>query len=503
MIDKLWSVINNKFYFFALLFLIISSSLLEIIFLREITTLLTNGLSYSVESLFLLLIFFVILKCLFNFYSPIFSEMCGVDLSKKIFKDYVETDLSNSDKLKLSNISAIVNVKTERISVLIFNILNVASTFIQGLILFLYILYLLPSDFYLPILSMVITFFFPLLYLLSFVRKKGRIVNVGVDNFFSKFKKITDNIKFIKINKITKESCKEYEESLKEARLTQAKIQFASSTPKVFFDLFLFSFVLIIFIFNGGVINEQYILIIMLLVRLVPNLQIVLSSLTIFNSALPMLNEISRIPVFEKLDNKPELNTKVFKVIDLNYKVNGKQIFKNLNIEFNEGINLVSGKSGSGKSQLLNIISGLNCNYDGVVKLPSDSLSYIDQNSNVFEGSIRQNILFGRDINLNHFKDIYFLLEFNDLFESYESFLDYKISSQLDNLSGGQVQRIIIFRSLISNPKILIIDEAMSGLQIGLSLKILRHLNDVVPFIIYVSHREYNLEINVNKINLS
>lgn len=162
------------------------------------------------------------------------------------------------------------------------------------------------------------------------------------------------------------------------------------------------------------------------------------------------------------------------------------QLLVDLNIKQGEFVAL-SGKSGSGKTTLLRILAGLeeaegNITVDQKIwldqkrKLPPQKreIGFVFQDYALFPNmSVLENLLFvQKDRELAEH-----LLEVTELTE---------LKDRLPNqLSGGQKQRVALCRSLMSRPKILLLDEPLSALDPAMRTKL---QNEILTL-----HKEFNI----------
>ena len=166
------------------------------------------------------------------------------------------------------------------------------------------------------------------------------------------------------------------------------------------------------------------------------------------------------------------------------------------------GITVVFGPSGSGKTTLLRAIAGLEKSDDGFLKigdsvwqkgenfLPTHKrqIGYVFQDAALFDHlDVKGNLNFvvKRAIGLKE-----------DFIESIHNLLEIKtlLNRKTTQLSGGERQRVAIARALLTNPKILLLDEPLSALDLKRKNEILPYLdsihNDLEIPILYVTHSQ-------------
>lgn len=195
---------------------------------------------------------------------------------------------------------------------------------------------------------------------------------------------------------------------------------------------------------------------------------------------------------------------------NLSFSYNSQNsLLKDINIIFKQGLTLIRGSSGSGKSTLCKILLKRITNYNGEIYIDEENLQelslldineniiYVGQNENLFAGTIRENILLDRNVDDLDFMNISKMCHVNDFVNnkklSYDSYMNEKI-----NLSGGERQRIILARSLLSDFKVLILDEALSEVDYEREIDILNNLRKYFrnTIILYISHKKYDYKFD-------
>ena len=183
----------------------------------------------------------------------------------------------------------------------------------------------------------------------------------------------------------------------------------------------------------------------------------------------------------------------VFSDVSFSYE-ESKEVLHNISFEANAGsVTALVGSSGSGKSTIAGLAATFLNPTSGTVTMDNIDLATVNlssfrrnlgvvlQDDFLYEGTIRENILFPRpdatEEQLLAAVEGAYVNEFTDRFEEG---LDTVIGERGVKLSGGQRQRISIARALLANPKIIILDEATSNLDTESESFIQKSLNQLM-----------------------
>ncbi len=189
----------------------------------------------------------------------------------------------------------------------------------------------------------------------------------------------------------------------------------------------------------------------------------------------------------------------------LNFSYEGKQVLHDLNLRVPAGSSLaIVGPTGSGKTTLVSLIPRIYDAEPGTVLIDGRpirdyslaslrrSIGFVPQETFLFSDRIRENIALGVDSATD--QEIHNAADAANIATDIEGFpegYDTMVGERGITLSGGQKQRTAIARALIRNPKILILDDALSSVDTHTEDKILNHLRDVMQgrTTIFISHR--------------
>jgi ATP-binding cassette, subfamily B, multidrug efflux pump len=190
---------------------------------------------------------------------------------------------------------------------------------------------------------------------------------------------------------------------------------------------------------------------------------------------------------------------------NLNFAYDGTQVLHNVNLRVPQGSSLaIVGPTGSGKTTLVNLIPRI---YDApagsvlidgrsVTDYPLDylrrAIGFVPQETFLFSDSIRENIAYGTEASTD--QQVHDAADGASIAADIESFPEQYatvVGERGITLSGGQKQRTAIARAMIRDPKILILDDALSSVDTHTEDKILNHLREIMRgrTTIFISHR--------------
>jgi ABC-type multidrug transport system fused ATPase/permease subunit len=248
---------------------------------------------------------------------------------------------------------------------------------------------------------------------------------------------------------------------------------------------------------------------IVVLLKLIPMISQALNHLAQIFGYIPafhFIEEIERGAEVEEI-HKGETISQIqdisFREVDFSYP-GGKRVMGNFSHRFERGrFYAICGESGAGKTTLLDLIMGLMPIEEGRLeynkvdaeKINIDSvrnrIGYLSQNSYIFEGSIRENIVWGMsDWTEESLTRAVGVSQLSSLVE--ENGLDFRILESGQNLSGGQMQRLALARLLMRNYDFILLDEPTASLDLETEASILNSLVDLKGRVgvLAITHRE-------------
>ena len=224
------------------------------------------------------------------------------------------------------------------------------------------------------------------------------------------------------------------------------------------------------------------------------------ASLIRINEIMQEKSEIEDLPGAQDQEIEGEIEFR-----GLQFGFDGKNVLDIGNLRVPAGSSLaIVGPTGSGKTTLVSLIPRIYDAAPGMVLIDGrpiraytlaslrKSIGFVPQETFLFSDRIRENIALGVDSATDG--EIHQSADVANIAADIEGFpegYETMVGERGITLSGGQKQRTAIARALIRNPKILILDDALSSVDTHTEDKILNHLRDVMRgrTTIFISHR--------------
>ena len=209
----------------------------------------------------------------------------------------------------------------------------------------------------------------------------------------------------------------------------------------------------------------------------------------------------------------PKSNNKItngnIEIRNVSFGYNSKLILANKSFNIKDQTNFgIFGKSGCGKTTFIKLLLGFYKIKEGSIKISGndiysykleylrDKISYVNQDTKLFNDSILNNIKYGIDI---HDVEIYNFIKNNNIkvFNNLKNGLNTQVGIDGNKISGGQKQIVLLIKSFLKNAKIYILDEPTTGLDPNIKnivLDLIRRLSRDKTVII-ISH-----DNDINKI---
>ena len=560
---ELISLINNKilnkdlrFSLFIVLLMIITASILEVIsigaFLPFIEILLSGKeglLSYKIinENTYLTnilnltsekniaiygIVFFagiIVFKNIVVFYFHYYREHIHYKLQtfliNKLFKNII---IKNFDEFYKKNSSIYYNLLV-RESGHTSHVINVSlQLFNELIVLFFVVVLLFFIEPYITLL--LLSIFFLLSWPVYFFTKEKikRMSTERISRDQNMIKNVNEAImlfKYLKVNFLEKFFFKLFDENNVRSYNLQKKMSVLQFFPRYYLEaitIIIFSGVLIFASINRSSLVDILPIIAVFSfagLRLLPLIKSLVMGFQEIKRGSPSIRSVCN-ELFETNYSQPELNNKEFnklsiKNLNFNYS-KSLDLIKDFNLEIKSGDKiLLNGPSGSGKTSLVDVLVGIKKQKSGFIYIDEKKvakslfkelkISYIPQDSYLIDDTIKNNIIFPVErFDLNKYNKIIDVVGLKDLISNYPNKDETFIGEKGFKISGGQKQRIIIARSLIIQPKMLILDEATNALDIeseNLIIKnILNFYKDMT--VVIISHRKLDQTLFNKTINL-
>ena len=467
-----------------------------------------------------------ILRCILIYISTKLANIVTAELSIKIYTASLFETYSEHISKQTSNIISAVTQKVYQTYYTISGVINfVSSIFI--LVALLSILILIN-----PRVMFFSFIFFSFLYLImvllgkKILKKNSQIINDEQNRIIFNLQNGLGVFRDIILDK----NHKYFIDIFARANLSKARSQAANEiiqqSPRYILEAMGIVLVVVLIIFwkfflgNSNTIIEVFPILAALAVgaqKILPLINTLYQNLTVFKGNIYQVNEV--VNILTKYEEKEKLKTLVieqkikfnnlisFKNVNFSYKDSKEYILEDINFEIKKGSKVgIIGKSGEGKSTLLDLLMGLlepksGAIYIDGIKLSSSTISswqskisHVPQRLFLSDSSFLENIALGKltkDIDFQKVESVSKKARLHDFITNFNKGYYEQVGERGIKLSGGQIQRVGLARSLYKNSEVIIFDEATNSLDIETERLIMKELYslDKNLTIIIVAHR--------------
>jgi len=549
-IKKIILAINNKlekkekFLVVSIFILFIVAAFVELITISTLipflSVMLDEGITYSnfnfkylifsekifsndpflyITLLFVLIIAIAtLLKFLILKSNLIITKALGLKISKIVFTNVIEQSYIEYSR---KNSSEYISIIENKVDILVSFIYRFFQTLSSLLIITVVLGTLLIINF-----KVTITFFIIITCIYFFIYKVFKKKLVKIDkvvayNLNQRVKIVQETIAIFRQIKL--DNLSEYFKKLFETKNTfiregEQKLAIIGNFPKIIIEggaiilIALLSYLLV----TKNIYEEKYILTIVGTIvfgasRILPLIQNIFYNITYIvgqqKAVMDVIdfftNNYNLKEIYKKnLEFKNNIN---FRNVSFGY-IQNQNIIEDINLTIKKNLIIgLVGKTGSGKSTFVDLLSGLLIPNSGEITVDNvpitDSfdnwrkkISYIDQKITLIDSTIAENIALGIDKNQIDLKLLEKVLQQSECSEFINNLPDKYLTLVGERgirLSGGQIQRIGIARALYKNSEILILDEPTSALDLNTENLIMKSIDKLkyTKTIILITHR--------------
>ena len=494
-------------FIFSILGALSSENLKSSLFIGKLSFFFNLDEVEIISYLLLAFLFFYIIKITFlifyNWYESSFLYLYKEKLSSNVFKEYLNQNFSYFYDKNSSEFIRNLITEIDQFIIFLVNILRLALEIVVVVGIFCLLAYF---NFYFTVLITLTFLFFSLLYFALFKKKLdtwGKQRQIHMKKKIQFMQEGFDGIKIIKL--LGRENFFFNKFRLHNINLSKISglTNFFQGLPKLLFEfvgIFLIIFSIFIFYYSG----KDLIAIVQILsiyvaasFRILPSVNRIVAGLQLIKLSYPAMNVLyHELKNFKKEVGPSYENFFFNKNIEVDIEKfqypNSKNFeISNIKLTILKGQKVgIIGSSGSGKSTVIEILTGISDQPKGNITVDGKSIfsnikgwqkliGFVPQKIFILDESLRNNILFGLDNKKYTDDQILSLikkLSLENLLKRLPKGLDGNLGEEGISLSGGEIQRIGLCRALIYDPEVLFLDEATSSLDVNTESQILDEL---------------------------
>jgi ATP-binding cassette, subfamily B, bacterial len=475
--SKVTSVGNKKLILLVVIFLsqitAITDVALIVIFSSIITDSLQDSFTEPLVTLFLeypyLIPLLVISRFLFTYTQSMTMKKLEMNVTKNI-KVYLLKEVFDKRNYSVADAYFYINQLAGHVSYFYGSLVSLANSIFQT-IAYIAFLTVADSDTFMVFGIGIVILFYPIKILINRARKYMHEIYEYSRFSSTEIQRIVDNMFLIKLLKKEKEELDNFENTLIKLNESDYK-NIKWSSLNGYLPSFATMFILSIVVSIENIVKNLTLEFIGVTLKLFQVLGTVTSAINrLINSHvhLAKLTDLFKNKnIINKSNFKMEKNNIseaiIFENVSFKYFNSEEYIFKNLSLKINKGKHtILTGANGSGKSTLLGLLAGVFYSESGLVTANCKKFGYIGATPLIFDSTLRENIMYGNELNITDEK----ILKELKLFNTFKEKASYDLNKKIDNksLSSGQMQKIAFIRALLSDIDVLILDESTANLD--------------------------------------
>lgn len=469
-----------------------------------------------ISKIAILFIGIILLQLIMNFFVSLFSAKWTQNLVYEIRSKLIEKYLDQHVKQGADAMQILILSDSENIANGFLNILLVSISSVCSIVIYLVYIYYLDIGFFFVVLLTAPFVYISSIHLNNLSKKKYEQIQNEKENIIQGSVDINIGFDFIKIYAIQKQIITNFNNALYE--LLNVSVKFTVITTFLKSTISLITIVIpFVLLIVGSIKVIHHNMTVGSLIAVYSYISLVYPSIGQLVGLRSLQKQLSvsigriddKFCEFEENIAYSIEKNKMYKFIDSKNEtclVEGKQIlktfgsrqiFEDANFIFEEGINLVTGANGSGKSTLGRIIANLDYPDNGKIIFKNiNSIQYIPQETYLFEGTFEDNIKYGvENFDLTYCRKICRILDIH---------LDFPTVLNVKQMSTGEIQKVKLLHALMFKPNLLIIDEAISNLDMVSKENIVNYLTKMEnTCIIVITHEKIDFQTNYKKFEIN
>lgn len=515
-VSRVTNTNNKKLSILAAVLLSQLSALSDIMIILFFTFLITKNISANeyllpfFENLFsfsLLLPVIVFLRYCFNYFQIMILKNLELEVQKNL-KVHLLKEVFNKRNYSVADAYYYINNLTTHISFFYSSIAALVNHLLQIMAFSIYLLITDQNIIFSFFIGLIILFY-PILILLRKARQYMHDSYIFGQDSNVEIQRVVDNMFLIKllnkedveINKFSR-TLEKFNNSL----YKNHKFGVLNSFLPSFLTIFLLSIV-ILFTQLAAKITLDIIGISLRLFQSLGNLTTsinqIINSYVHLEKFYEIENSKAEINKSNFIKNRSSSDLKItsFENVNFRYENSKDNIFENLNLQIKKNTHtVITGDNGSGKSTLLGLMAGVFYPTSGKVITNTDKIGFVGASPLIFTATLRENLLYGNNKNIEDRK----ILNLLETFNTFNEVTNYDLDKIVDNksLSSGQTQKIAFIRALLTDLELLLLDESTANLDDESSEKIFEILKNNNITIINSTHDFDKFELIDNHIKI-